>query len=81
MLQPDFGTTFITLVSTCGLLIYAGGASMKHILGLIFLAVLGGALAFGANSLFSSMSPSDTTTATTAVTAEQNYKMDVFKLS
>ncbi|WP_339177830.1 putative lipid II flippase FtsW [Paenibacillus sp. FSL H8-0317] len=74
MLQPDFGTTFI-LVSTCGLLIYAGGASMKHILGSILLVVLGGALAFGANSLFSSMSPSDTTTATTAVTAEQNYKI------
>ncbi|MEK4077858.1 putative lipid II flippase FtsW [Paenibacillus amylolyticus] len=74
MLQPDFGTTFI-LVSTCGLLIYAGGASMKHILGSILLVVLGGALAFGANSLFSSMSPSDTTTAATAVTAEQNYKI------
>ncbi|WP_458123279.1 putative lipid II flippase FtsW [Paenibacillus sp. Z3-2] len=74
MLQPDFGTTFI-LVSTCGLLIYAGGASMKHILGSILLVVLGGALAFGANSLFSSISPSDTTTAATAVTAEQNYKI------
>lgn len=74
MLQPDFGTTFI-LVSTCGLLIYAGGASMKHILGSILLVVLGGSLAFGVNSLFSSASPSDATTAATAVTAEQNYKI------
>ncbi|MBD8839727.1 putative lipid II flippase FtsW [Paenibacillus sp. CFBP 13594] len=74
MLQPDFGTTFI-LVSTCGLLIYAGGASMKHILGSILLVVLGGALAFGVNSLFSSASPSDATNTTTAVTAEQNYKI------
>ncbi|KAF4325253.1 hypothetical protein G195_001348 [Phytophthora kernoviae 00238/432] len=38
MLQPDFGTCFI-LVSTCGLVIYAGGASMKHIMGSILLTV------------------------------------------
>ncbi|MBU5354353.1 putative lipid II flippase FtsW [Paenibacillus silvae] len=75
MLQPDFGTCFI-LVSTCGLVIYAGGASMKHILGSILLVVLGGGLAFGANALFSSMSPSaPALDAATTVTAEQNYKI------
>ncbi|KAA8782447.1 putative lipid II flippase FtsW [Paenibacillus amylolyticus] len=75
MLQPDFGTCFI-LVSTCGLVIYAGGANMKHILGSILLVALGGALAFGASALFSSMSP-DTPAldSTTTVTAEQNYKI------
>lgn len=75
MLQPDFGTCFI-LVSTCGLVIYAGGANMKHIMGSILLVALGGALAFGASALFSSMSP-DTPAldSTTTVTAEQNYKI------
>ncbi|PYE45593.1 putative lipid II flippase FtsW [Paenibacillus barcinonensis] len=75
MLQPDFGTCFI-LVSTCGLVIYAGGASMKHILGSILLVVLGGGLAFGANALFSSMSPGPVALdPATTVTAEQNYKI------
>ncbi|WP_145331927.1 putative lipid II flippase FtsW [Paenibacillus xylanexedens] len=75
MLQPDFGTCFI-LVSTCGLVIYAGGANMKHILGSILLVVLGGALAFGASALFSSMSPdTPALNSTTTVTAEQNYKI------
>lgn len=75
MLQPDFGTCFI-LVSTCGLVIYAGGASMKHIMGSILLVVLGGGLAFGANALFSSMSPSTPALdSATTVTAEQNYKI------
>ncbi|GGH44030.1 cell division protein FtsW [Paenibacillus silvae] len=75
MLQPDFGTCFI-LVSTCGLVIYAGGASMKHIMGSILLVVLGGGLAFGANVLFSSMSSSaPALDSATTVTAEQNYKI------
>ncbi|PIH57408.1 putative lipid II flippase FtsW [Paenibacillus sp. LK1] len=73
MLQPDFGTCFI-LVATCGLVIYAGGASMKHILASILLVVLGAALALGANALFSSMSSSDTAS-TTATEATQNYKI------
>ncbi|MCG7375806.1 putative lipid II flippase FtsW [Paenibacillus sp. ACRSA] len=73
MLQPDFGTCFI-LVSTCGLVIYAGGASMKHIMGSILLVVLGGALAFGANALFSSMSSPDDTTST-ITEAKANYKI------
>ncbi|MGC5773544.1 putative lipid II flippase FtsW [Paenibacillus pabuli] len=74
MLQPDFGTCFI-LVATCGLVIYAGGASMKHIMGSILLVVLGGALALGANALFSSVSTPDTTTAP-ATEATQSYKID-----
>lgn len=73
MLQPDFGTCFI-LVSTCGLVIYAGGASMKHIMGSILLVVLGGALAFGANALFSSMSSPDNATST-VTEAKTNYKI------
>ncbi|KQY87555.1 rod shape-determining protein RodA [Paenibacillus sp. Root52] len=73
MLQPDFGTCFI-LVSTCGLVIYAGGASMKHIMGSILLVVLGGALAFGANALFSSMSSPDDATST-VTEAKTNYKI------
>ncbi|MCM3133693.1 putative lipid II flippase FtsW [Paenibacillus polysaccharolyticus] len=73
MLQPDFGTCFI-LVSTCGLVIYAGGANMKHIMGSILLVALGGALAFGASALFSSMSPDNPSVDSTA-TAKQNYKI------
>ncbi|MDN8588048.1 putative lipid II flippase FtsW [Chryseobacterium mucoviscidosis] len=74
MLQPDFGTCFI-LVATCGLVIYAGGASMKHIMGSILLVVLGAALALGANALFSSMASSDTVDNTTTTEAAQNYKI------
>lgn len=46
MLQPDFGSTFI-LVATCGLIVYAGGASMKHIMGSILLLILGAAIVMG----------------------------------
>ncbi|KOR90627.1 putative lipid II flippase FtsW [Paenibacillus solani] len=53
MLQPDFGSCFI-LVATSGLLIYAGGASLKHILGCISLVALGLVLTLGVGSLFSS---------------------------
>ncbi|MFC9710205.1 putative lipid II flippase FtsW [Paenibacillus sp. NPDC056933] len=74
MLQPDFGTCFI-LVATCGLVIYAGGASMKHIMGSILLVVLGAALALGANALFSSVSSPDTTNGS-ATEATKNYKID-----
>lgn len=74
MLQPDFGTCFI-LVATCGLVIYAGGASMKHIMASILLVVLGAALALGANALFSSVSSSDIADSTIATEATQNYKI------
>ncbi|SEO08019.1 putative lipid II flippase FtsW [Paenibacillus sp. OK076] len=74
MLQPDFGTCFI-LVSTCGLVIYAGGASMKHIMGSILLVVLGAALALGANALFSSMSSPDDSSTVSVKEVKQNYKI------
>lgn len=54
MLQPDFGTTFI-LVATCGLIIYAGGASMKHIMGSIGLLVVGAGIVIGAKYLIDLM--------------------------
>lgn len=74
MLQPDFGTCFI-LVATCGLVIYAGGASMKHIMGSILLVVLGAALAIGANALFSSMSSPDDSSTVSVKEVKQNYKI------
>ncbi|MCM3784253.1 putative lipid II flippase FtsW [Neobacillus mesonae] len=54
MLQPDFGSTFI-LVATCGLIIYAGGASMKHIMGSIGLLVVGAGIVVGAGYLIDLM--------------------------
>lgn len=54
MLQPDLGSTFI-LVATCGLIIYAGGASIKHITACISLVALGLALTIGVGSLFDSV--------------------------
>lgn len=53
MLQPDLGSTLI-LVATCGLVIYAGGASLKHITACISLVALGLALTIGVGSLFGS---------------------------
>ncbi|MEC0090074.1 putative lipid II flippase FtsW [Paenibacillus macquariensis] len=70
MMQPDFGSCMI-LVGTCGLIIYAGGASMKHIMGSIGLFVLGAAIVLGMSSLIDSLSHSDTPT-----TTNQNYKKD-----
>jgi len=70
MMQPDFGSCMI-LVGTCGLIIYAGGASMKHIMSSIGLFVLGAAIVLGMSSLIDSLSHSDTPT-----TANQNYKKD-----
>ncbi len=55
MLQPDFGSTFI-LVATCGLITYAGGASMKHIMGSIGLLILGAGIVIGAGYLVDLMS-------------------------
>lgn len=55
MLQPDLGSCFI-LVATCGLIIYAGGASMKHIAGSIALLLLGAALVYGADAAISAIS-------------------------
>ncbi len=70
MLQPDFGSCMI-LVATCGLIIYAGGASMKHIMGSIGLFVLGAGLVLGVSTLIDSLSHADTPT-----TSNQSYKKD-----
>ncbi|UNK20227.1 putative lipid II flippase FtsW [Paenibacillus sp. N3/727] len=69
MLQPDLGSTFI-LVATSGLIIYAGGASMKHITACISLVALGLALTIGVGSLFDSISGGDV-----QQEASSNYKM------
>lgn len=69
MLQPDLGSTFI-LVATSGLIIYAGGASLKHITACISLVALGLALTIGVGSLLDSISGSDAEQA-----ASSNYKV------
>jgi cell division protein FtsW len=68
MMQPDLGSCLI-LVATSGLVIYAGGASMKHILGSIALLVLGVGIVMGAKAAIDSLSP-----ATDKVAANQDYK-------
>ncbi|WP_379133439.1 putative lipid II flippase FtsW [Paenibacillus sp. sgz500958] len=68
MMQPDLGSCLI-LVATSGLVIFAGGASLKHILGSIALLVLGVGLVMGAKTVIDSFSPAPEKSAT-----EQNYK-------
>lgn len=68
MLQPDLGSCFI-LVATAGLLIFAGGANLKHILGSIGLLVLGASIVMGAGALLDKINPSE------ATAAENDYKM------
>jgi cell division protein FtsW len=68
MMQPDLGSCLI-LVATSGLVIYAGGASMKHILGSIGLLVLGVALVMGAKTAIDSLSPP-----TEKAAANQDYR-------
>ncbi|WHY21635.1 putative lipid II flippase FtsW [Paenibacillus sp. G2S3] len=68
MMQPDLGSCLI-LVATSGLVIYAGGASMKHILGSIALLVLGVGIVLGAKAAIDSLSP-----ASDKVAANQDYK-------
>jgi cell division protein FtsW len=70
MMQPDLGSCMI-LVATCGLIIYAGGANMKHIMGSVLLFVLGAGLVLGASSIIGSFSDTDTTTS-----VDQNYRKD-----
>ncbi|MGF7048491.1 cell division protein FtsW [Paenibacillus sp. DS2015] len=69
MMQPDLGSCLI-LVATCGLIIYAGGASMKHILGSITLLIVGASLVLGMNAAIKSISPADP-----SVSVEKNYKV------
>ncbi|BFH61563.1 putative lipid II flippase FtsW [Paenibacillus azoreducens] len=58
MMQPDLGSTMI-LVATSAVIIYAGGASLKHMLGSAVLLVLGASLVLGANYLIKSVTHSD----------------------
>lgn len=67
MLQPDLGSCLI-LVATAGLVIFAGGANLKHIMGSIALLVLGASIVMGAGALWDSINPSDT------AAAQSNYK-------
>ncbi|CAM2821890.1 putative lipid II flippase FtsW [Paenibacillus sediminis] len=68
MLQPDFGSCAI-LVATCGLIVFAGGASIKHIAGSIGILLLGAAIVLGANALIGSVTGKD------QKAAEGSYKM------
>lgn len=71
MMQPDLGSCLI-LVATSGLVIYAGGASMKHILASIALLVLGVGIVMGAKTAIDSLSPHAATTAAD----QSSYKQD-----
>ncbi|WP_025717794.1 putative lipid II flippase FtsW [Paenibacillus sp. 1-18] len=73
MLQPDFGSCFI-LVATSGLIIYAGGASIKHITASVALLVLGASIVFGIGSLFGGDSGADG-----QAVAKQDYKIGRFQ--
>jgi len=68
MMQPDLGSCLI-LVATSGLVIYAGGASMKHIMASIALLVLGVGLVLGVKAGIDSLSP-----ATGEVVVKQDYR-------
>ncbi|MWV45151.1 putative lipid II flippase FtsW [Paenibacillus sp. HJL G12] len=69
MMQPDLGSTLI-LVATSAIIIYAGGASLKHILASAALLILGASLVLGANYLVKSITHSDDSQAQSS-----NYKM------
>ncbi|NGZ73985.1 putative lipid II flippase FtsW [Saccharibacillus alkalitolerans] len=68
MLQPDFGSCMI-LVSACLLVIYAGGASLKHILGSILIVGVVLGLFFGAKELLTPKTPDE-------AIASSSYKAD-----
>lgn len=73
MMQPDLGSCLI-LVATSGLVIYAGGASMKHILGSIALLVLGLGLVMGVKTAVDALIPKEEVVATAS-----NYKQERFE--
>ncbi|GGF87409.1 putative lipid II flippase FtsW [Paenibacillus aceti] len=56
MLQPDLGSCMI-LVATAGLIILAGGANMKHILGSIALLIFGASIVIGISALWDKINP------------------------
>lgn len=69
MLQPDLGSCLI-LVATAGLIIFAGGANLKHILGSIGLLILGASIVLGVEALWDKINPPDPT-----VAASSDYRM------
>lgn len=69
MLQPDLGSCLI-LVATAGLIIFAGGANLKHILGSIGLLVFGASIVLGVGALWDKINPPDPT-----VAAGSDYRM------
>ncbi|GGH25772.1 putative lipid II flippase FtsW [Paenibacillus segetis] len=75
MMQPDLGSCFI-LVATAGLIIFAGGANLKHILGSIVLLIIGASLVLGARALWDKVNPSDIADAAAVGT---NYKIGRFQ--
>ncbi|GGA21683.1 putative lipid II flippase FtsW [Paenibacillus physcomitrellae] len=50
MLQPDFGSCLI-LVATSGLIIFTGGANLKHIMASLLLLAIGAGIVLGAKAL------------------------------
>jgi len=68
MLQPDFGSCMI-LVLACLLVIYAGGASMKHILGSMLIVAVMLGLFLGAKELLTPKSPDE-------ASANSSYRVD-----
>ncbi|MEJ8304373.1 putative lipid II flippase FtsW [Saccharibacillus sacchari] len=68
MLQPDFGSCMI-LVLACLLVIYAGGASMKHILGSMMIVAIMLSLFLGAKTLLTPKSADE-------ASASSSYRVD-----
>lgn len=58
MLQPDLGSCLI-LVATAGLIIFAGGANLKHIVGSIALLIFGASIVIGISALWGKINPPD----------------------
>lgn len=69
MLQPDLGSCLI-LVATAGLIIFAGGANLKHILGSIALLIFGASIVLGVEALWDKINPPDPTAA-----ASRDYRI------
>lgn len=69
MLQPDLGSCLI-LVATSSLIIYAGGASLKHITASLLLLIVATSIVFAVGSLLDSMSAN-----ATANTNHKDYRM------
>lgn len=63
MLQPDLGSCLI-LVATAGLIIFAGGANLKHIVGSIALLIFGASIVIGIGALWEQINPPDPATVT-----------------